>query len=63
MHRRHPIPLAVAAKALHTQTLPARLNTEQSDGLNAQRCPSRPASLRYVLVTSTAWVGRMQPWC
>jgi 3-oxoacyl-[acyl-carrier-protein] synthase II len=52
------IPLAVAAKALHTQTLPARLNTEQSDGLNAQRCPSRPASLRYVLVTSTGMGGQ-----
>jgi len=52
------IGIAVAAKAIQTQTLPARLNTGQSDGLNAKAAASQAAHLRNILVTSTGIGGQ-----
>jgi 3-oxoacyl-[acyl-carrier-protein] synthase II len=52
------ISVAVAAQALATQTLPARLNTAAADGLDAAACPSRPADLSNVLVFSTSQGGQ-----
>ena len=39
------VSVVVAAQALATQTLPARLNTASADGLDAAACPSRSAEL------------------
>ncbi|MHC4217445.1 MAG: beta-ketoacyl-[acyl-carrier-protein] synthase family protein [Planctomycetota bacterium] len=52
------VSVAVAAQALATQTLPARLNTASADGLDAAACPSRPADLNHVLVFSTSQGGQ-----
>jgi 3-oxoacyl-(acyl-carrier-protein) synthase len=52
------IPLAVAAKALAEQTLPARINTTGASGLDANAAPSRSASLRHVLVTTCGMGGQ-----
>jgi 3-oxoacyl-[acyl-carrier-protein] synthase II len=52
------IPMTVAAMALKTQTLPARLNTAGAKSLNANAGPSQSANLRHVLVTSTGMGGQ-----
>ena len=52
------IPLMVAAMALREQKLPARINTTNAIGLNANAAPSRNAELRYVLVISTGLGGQ-----
>ena len=52
------VAVAVAAKAMKTQTLPARLNTTGADGLNADAAPSRSADLRHVLVFTTSQGGQ-----
>jgi 3-oxoacyl-(acyl-carrier-protein) synthase len=52
------IPMIVAAMALKTQTLPARLNTSGATQLNANASPSRSAALRHILVTSTGLGGQ-----
>jgi 3-oxoacyl-[acyl-carrier-protein] synthase II len=52
------VALIVAAQALATQTLPARLNTASADGLDAAACASRPAELNHVLVFCTSQGGQ-----
>lgn len=52
------IPIAVAAMALKTQMLPARLNTTGAAGLDANAAPSRSAHLSHVLVMSTGMGGQ-----
>lgn len=52
------IPVAVAAMALRTQTLPARLNSRNVQGLDAAACQSRAAKLNHVLVVSTGMGGQ-----
>jgi 3-oxoacyl-[acyl-carrier-protein] synthase II len=52
------IPIAAAAMALKTQTLPARLNTRGASGLNADAAPSRAAQLKHVLVVSLGMGGQ-----
>ena len=52
------VAVAVAANAIKTQTLPARLNTGQVEGLAAAACPSRPAELKCVLVSQTGQGGQ-----
>jgi 3-oxoacyl-[acyl-carrier-protein] synthase II len=53
------IPIAVAAMALKTQTLPARLNTRNAiSGLGADAAPSRQADLRHVLIVTTGMGGQ-----
>jgi len=54
------IPIAVAAMALKTQTLPARLNTKSATGLNANASPSgpTPGTLNHILVISTGMGGQ-----
>jgi 3-oxoacyl-[acyl-carrier-protein] synthase II len=52
------IGVAVAAQAINTQTLPARLNTAAAEGLDADACPSRPADLENVLVSQTSQGGQ-----
>jgi 3-oxoacyl-[acyl-carrier-protein] synthase II len=52
------IPMIVAAMALKTQTLPARLNASGAKGLNANAAPSRSANLQHILVTSTGLGGQ-----
>jgi len=52
------IPIAVAAMALKCQLLPARLNTKNASGLNANAAPSKPAALNHVLVISTGMGGQ-----
>ncbi len=52
------IGLAVAAQALFCQELPARLNTTRANGLNANACPARTASLNAVLVLATGQGGQ-----
>jgi len=47
-----------ACKAMREQQLPARMNTVNSDGLNAAKCASRPATLRHMLVFSTSLGGQ-----
>ena len=49
--------VAIAAQCLRTQTLPARINTRGS-GFDADAAPSRPASLRHVLVMTTSLGGQ-----
>lgn len=52
------IPIAAAAMALKTQTLPARMNTANADGLNANATESRKAELRHILVVSAGMGGQ-----
>jgi 3-oxoacyl-[acyl-carrier-protein] synthase II len=52
------IALCVAAQALRTQTLPARINTSGCTALDANAAPSRPAALGHVLVLSTSLGGQ-----
>jgi len=52
------VAVAVAANAIKTQTLPARLNTGPVEGLDAAACPSRPAELNHVLVSQTSQGGQ-----
>ena len=52
------IAVAVAAKALAEQTLPGRLNTQNADGLDANACEARAASLNHVLVMTTGQGGQ-----
>ncbi len=52
------VAVAVAARAIRAQTLPARLNTESADGLDAAACTSRHASLEHVLVFQTSQGGQ-----
>jgi 3-oxoacyl-(acyl-carrier-protein) synthase len=52
------VAVIVAAQALATQTLPARLNTASADGLDAAACASRPAELNHVLVFCTSQGGQ-----
>jgi 3-oxoacyl-[acyl-carrier-protein] synthase II len=52
------VAVAVAANAIKTQTLPARLNTGVVEGLAAAACPSRPAELKHVLVSQTSQGGQ-----
>jgi 3-oxoacyl-[acyl-carrier-protein] synthase II len=50
--------LCLAAKMLVEQTLPARLNTQGAEGVDANACESRPADLQCVLVVSTSQGGQ-----
>ncbi len=50
--------LAAGAMALSTQRLPARLHAGTPKGVRAERCPSRPARLRHVLVCSGGMGGQ-----
>ncbi|MHC4413883.1 MAG: beta-ketoacyl-[acyl-carrier-protein] synthase family protein [Planctomycetota bacterium] len=52
------VSVAVAAMAIKTQTLPARMNTEAADGLDADACPSRSARLDHILIVSTSQGGQ-----
>ncbi len=52
------VAVAVAARALREQKLPARLNSGSTDGLDAAACPARPAELEQVLVVSTSQGGQ-----
>ncbi len=52
------VAVSVAAMSLREQTLPARLNTASSNGLDAAACPTRPAALRNVLVFQTSQGGQ-----
>jgi 3-oxoacyl-[acyl-carrier-protein] synthase II len=53
------IDIALAAKMLTEQTLPATINCDQPiDGLNCRTAPSRSANLKHVLVVSTAMGGQ-----
>ncbi|MCA9284109.1 MAG: hypothetical protein KDA22_02750 [Phycisphaerales bacterium] len=48
----------VAAKAIHAQRLPARLNSVSTPGLDAVARPATDAVLRHVLVVSTSFGGQ-----
>lgn len=52
------IAVAVAANAIRSQTLPARINAQQTDGLDGAACPSRSAELKRVVVLSTSQGGQ-----
>ena len=52
------ISFCVAVKCLTEQTLPARINTEKADRLDADACSAREAKLRHILVTSTSQGGQ-----
>ncbi len=52
------VSLCVAAKALKEQKLPARLNTEGAEGLDADACPARDAELNHLLITTTSQGGQ-----
>jgi len=52
------VSVAVAVQALRTQTLPARINTVSSDGLDAAARPSCSAALGRILVTQTSQGGQ-----
>lgn len=52
------ITLSIAAKALFEQTLPARINALNTDGLDANAVESRPAALRHILVCTTSMGGQ-----
>ncbi len=52
------VAVAVAANAMKTQSLPARLNTTGADGLNADAAPARGADLRHALVFTTSQGGQ-----
>ena len=49
--------VAIAAQCLRTQTLPARLNSSAT-GFDADAAPSRRASLRTILVSTTSLGGQ-----
>jgi 3-oxoacyl-[acyl-carrier-protein] synthase II len=49
--------VAIAAQCLRTQTLPARLNSSAT-GFDADAAPSRSASLRTILVSTTSLGGQ-----
>lgn len=52
------IALIVAAQAMHTQTLPARLNTSSAVGLDANATGTRRAELGHALVFTTSQGGQ-----
>lgn len=52
------VQLAVAAMALKEQMLPARINTRNAQGLDANACESRSADLEHVLVFTTSQGGQ-----
>lgn len=52
------ITLAVSAKAIKEQMLPARINTTDAVDLNANACEARSAQLRHVLVFTTSQGGQ-----
>lgn len=52
------INLAVAARAIFEQTLPARLYTQESGGLDATQCAARAAELGHVMVISPSLGGQ-----
>jgi 3-oxoacyl-[acyl-carrier-protein] synthase II len=52
------VSMALAAKAVAEQTLPARLNADAIDGLDAAAAPSRAADLKAVLVFTTSLGGQ-----
>jgi 3-oxoacyl-[acyl-carrier-protein] synthase II len=52
------ITLCAAAKALREQMLPARLNTANAEGLDANAAPARAASLRAIVVLTTSQGGQ-----
>jgi 3-oxoacyl-[acyl-carrier-protein] synthase II len=52
------IPLAVAAKAIREQTLPARINTTGALALDANAAPSRSAKLEHVMVSVCGMGGQ-----
>lgn len=52
------IAVAIAAKALAEQKLPARINTSTAEGLDANATPTRPAELHHVLIVSTSLGGQ-----
>lgn len=47
-----------AAKAMREQRLPARMNTNNTNGMNAAKAESKPANLRHMLVVSTSLGGQ-----
>jgi len=49
---------AIAAQCLHTQRLPARLNSGRTPGVDAGAVASRAADLNVVLVVSTSFGGQ-----
>jgi len=52
------IGLSVAAKALREQRLPARLHTEDAEGLDANAGPARDADLKHMLILTTSQGGQ-----
>ncbi len=52
------IGMAVAAKCLREQKLPARLNTKGAESLDANACPARDAKLSNILVSATSQGGQ-----
>ncbi|MDZ4829234.1 MAG: beta-ketoacyl synthase N-terminal-like domain-containing protein [Phycisphaerae bacterium] len=50
--------VTIAAQALRTQRLPARINTIGCTELDANACASRPAALKSILVTTTSLGGQ-----
>jgi 3-oxoacyl-[acyl-carrier-protein] synthase II len=52
------VALAIAARALREQRLPARLNTTGAQRVNANACPSHPALLRAIMVVTTSQGGQ-----
>jgi 3-oxoacyl-[acyl-carrier-protein] synthase II len=52
------IGLAVAARCLKDQKLPARLNTESADGLDASACAAREAVVHNILVMTPSQGGQ-----
>ena len=52
------VSVSLAAKAIEQQLLPARLNAESIDGLDAAAAPSRAADLAAVLVFTTSLGGQ-----
>lgn len=52
------IQAVVACKAIQEQRLPARMNTTNAEGLNANKTESKPAELRHMLVMSTSLGGQ-----
>ena len=53
-----PIALSVAARALVEQMLPARLHTQDVDGLDATACAARPAALQHIMISTTSQGGQ-----
>ncbi|MEE2896169.1 MAG: beta-ketoacyl synthase N-terminal-like domain-containing protein [Planctomycetota bacterium] len=51
------VSLALAAKAIEAQRLPARVNVDSIDGLDAAASPARDADLRSILVFTTSLGG------